>query len=87
MIPSDLNPNLHISVMIPAESSSQACLQACRLLKQSCFMTQSLPLKLTMIDPSKDQPHYFTYLSQSGVSTKNLKCSVFSGMVASVLLG
>jgi hypothetical protein len=33
-------------------------------------MTQSsLPLKLTIIDPSKDQPHYFTYQSQSGVSS------------------
>ena len=33
------------------------------------FMNQSSSSKLAMIDLT-DQPHYFTYLSQSGVSTK-----------------
>jgi hypothetical protein len=42
-------------------------------------------LKPTMID-LPDHLHYLTYLSLSGVSTSNLQCSVFPGMVASVFL-
>ena len=49
------------------------------------FMNQTSSLKLAMIDLT-DQPHYFTYPINQGYPPSNLQCSIFTGMVASVLL-